>query len=103
MIQAFGDKERLGEATFTIITTPSVTAVWVVVFTKWCLSVEPCILGLSQDSVLHDGFVLKQPESRVLVGIDGLSSKKFTMKIFKKIEDMNQPLWQSRSTVSNYS
>lgn len=72
MIQAFGDKEGLGEATFTIITTPSVTAVWVVIFTKWYLSVEPCILGLSQDSVLHDGFVLKQPESRVLVGIDGL-------------------------------
>ena len=58
MIQEFGEMERLGEATFTIITTPSVTAVWVVAF---------------------------------------------TLRTFKKIEDMIQPLWQSRSTVSNYS
>lgn len=95
--------ERLGEATFTIVTTPSITAVWVVAFTKWCLSVKPSIRGLSQDSVLRDGLVLRQPESRALVEIDGLSSKEFTVRTFKKIEDMNQLLWQSRSTVSNYS
>lgn len=50
--------ERLGEATLTTISTPSVTAVWVVAF---------------------------------------------TVRTFKKIEDMIQLLWQSCSTVSNYS
>jgi len=70
MIQVFRDMERLGEATFTITTTPSVTAVWVVGFTKWCLGVKPSMRGLSQDSMLHDGLVLGQPESRALVDIE---------------------------------
>ena len=67
--------DRVGEASFTIARTPSLAAVWVITFIRWCLGVEPYIRRMPGEEL-----VLKQSQSCVLVEIGEYGPTNFQRK-----------------------
>jgi hypothetical protein len=87
-----GEMDRIGEASFTIVRTPSLAAVWVIAFIRWCLGVEPYIRRIPGKEL-----VLKESQSRVLVEIGEKSSVDFSVKTFKATGGIQELLWESKA------
>jgi len=75
LLRAMREMDRVGEASFTIARTPSLAAVWVITFIRWCLGVEPYIRRMPGEEL-----VLKQSQSCVLVEIGEYGPTNFQRK-----------------------
>jgi hypothetical protein len=84
---------RLGEASFIIVRTPPVMAVWTIAFIRWCLGVEPYIRRVNAQQL-----VLQQSKSRVLVELEEYGAETFSVRTFKTFQGIHELLWESQST-----
>ena len=96
LLQAMSEMHRIGQVTFTVIQTPSSTAIWTIAFIRWCIGVEPYIRRRHGEQL-----VLKQPRSRVLVEIGELDATDFEVRTYRKFNGIEELLWESRSMTAS--
>lgn len=95
LIRAMSEMERIGQASFTVVRTPPLAAVWTITFIRWCLGIEPYIRRMPDEQL-----VLKQVKSNVLVEIGHYETTTFSIKTFKTSQGILELLWASQSTLT---
>ena len=97
MLQAMSEIQRLGEATYAVFRVPANIAVWVITSVKWCMGVPPSTRCRQDRGSYESQNTLKQPDSKIMVEIIEPGSQDESIQVFKKVDDMHNLLWQSRS------
>jgi hypothetical protein len=103
LLQALAGLDRVGEATSATIRVPPDISVWCIVFIKWCLGVAPSVRQIKTDGRYNNIELLNQPTSKVTIEIAEYGSKHFHVRAFRKIGQIQDLLWESRSVTPKAS
>ena len=98
ILRALSQMERVGEADFTIIRAPASMAVWIIVFVKWCVGVEPSLCRHSDEGTNHKNItIFHRSKSKVTLEISAYDSRDFSVRCFKRVNNMEELLWNTES------